>query len=130
MLKQNLYVHVLLHRLIVHLTCFDESYIMTRQVASDAAKKKELGLLDLLEETRREVAKAREGERIAGQRLEKALLNRATAIVESQAERSLREATETSRVFDSVHYDAALAQQERQEVGRVLDNAASRLRYR
>ena len=88
---------------------------------------KELGLLDLLEDTRREVAKAREGEKVAGQRLEKALLNRATAIMESQAERSLREATETSRIFDSMQYDASLAQQERQDLDRVLGAATSRL---
>ena len=97
------------------------------EMAADAAQKRELELLDQLEASRREVAKAKEGERVSGQRMEKALLNRATAIVESQAERSLREATETSKVFDSVRYDVSYDQQERNDLDRVLDAATYKL---
>ena len=81
----------------------------------------------MLQGAQREVAKAVEEKRIAEQRLQKEQLKRATAIVESQAERSLREATEHSKVFDSVRYDVAYDQQERSDLDRVLDAATYQL---
>jgi len=92
-----------------------------------AAQATEKELRGELEMAQREAAKAMEAKRIAEARLEKESLKRATAIVESQAERSLREATETSKVFDSVRYDVAYDQQERNDLDRVLDAATYQL---
>jgi len=94
---------------------------------NEAAGLREKELLALIEGAQREVAKAVEEKRIAEQRLQKEQLKRATAIVESQAERSLREATEHSKVFDSVRYDVAYDQQERSDLDRVLDAATYQL---
>merc|ERR1712046_399706 len=94
-----------------------------RQATVDAevAAAREVDLLSDIGDLERELEKAREEKRVAEVRLEKAVVKRATAIVESQAERSLREATETSKVFDSVRYDVAFDQQERSDLDRVLD---------
>jgi len=95
--------------------------------AAEAAAARETELLGTIEVLKCEVAKASEVKQEAETRLEKVLLMRATAIVESQAERSLREAAETSKVFDNVRVDFAFDKQERTDLDRVLDAATYRL---
>jgi len=95
--------------------------------ANEVAAERESELLAAIEGLQQEVAKAQEEKVGAESRLEKEQLKRATAIVESQAERSLREATETSKVFDNVRVDFAYNKQERDDLDRVLDAATYRL---
>jgi len=59
--------------------------------------------------------------------LDKESLKRHTAVVASQAERKLREAAETSKVFDHVRYDTEYDAKERRDLDRVLDAATYRL---
>merc|ERR1712072_1555294 len=90
------------------------------------AEMRERSLHKQIDEQQQEVAEANDAKADAEARLERETLKRCTAIVESQVEKKLREATETTTVFDHVRYDMKNAREEGKDLDRVLDAATYR----
>jgi len=104
-----------------------ESEQAKAKAAADAAAQHIADLNQQLELKQQEMEKCEKAKLEADARVEKEKMKRATAVVESEAERSLREATESSKIFDNVRADVVYDQKERSDLERTLDAATYRL---